>query len=303
MSSRTPPPALSDARVWSLELLQQMDWRRFHELVHSILHRRGYKAWPYRSGADGARTVQLIRYDAKTHQPDGLAHLAGWNGMAPTANELRTLLDHQLAAGILRSYYVTPGRFDEEAVIFGRKATLVLIDGRGLLEMVSRLPDDDQKSLLQLATWGDWSVPTCPTCGIKLVLRDSEVPPHAGPLDDAEYWFEETVTAERRVGTLAIRVGAKVHFQKPIHAREILIEGRATGIFLCNGRVVIAPGAVLTGQVAARAIDIRKGGVMDGDATIIASGEVKPASGLPARLIWGCPLYPACKLFFEVRET
>ena len=160
-----------------------------------------------------------------------------------------------------------------------------------------------KKTLLQLATWGDWSVPTCPACGVKLVLRDSEVPPHTGSLEDAEYWFEE----QRPRNGVSAR--SPSGWERKFISKNLFTRGRFSSraarpaLLLCNGRVVIASGAVLTGQVAARAIDIREGGVMDGDATVIASGEVKPASGLPARLIWGCPRYPACKLFFEVRES
>ncbi|WP_156912653.1 topoisomerase DNA-binding C4 zinc finger domain-containing protein [Methylocaldum szegediense] len=39
--------------------------------------------------------------------------------------------------------------------------------------MIKKLPDDKQKRLLDFATSGDYTTPTCTRCGIKMVLRKS----------------------------------------------------------------------------------------------------------------------------------
>lgn len=40
--------------------------------------------------------------------------------------------------------------------------------------MLQRLPAESNRRLLELATEGDWTTPTCPSCGTKMVARDSK---------------------------------------------------------------------------------------------------------------------------------
>lgn len=295
------PESLSPAS-WSVELFRQMDWRRFHELVETVLHRRGFHAWPLRAEADGGRTLKLIRHETVAEDGEALAQLAGWYGLHPSPRALRGLLDQQMSLGLTRSYFVAPADFPEDSVAFARRSGITLIDGRAVVGMIGRLTRAEQDTLFQLATWGDWSVPTCPGCGIKLLLRETEVPAHDGPLEAVDFWENETVTCELRVDSLRVHPGASVTFKRPVHARQIVVEGSATGVFICDGRLTIASGAVLNGQVAARSIDTREGGVLNGDAHVIASGEMRPPVPLPLRHVWGCPNFPRCRITLEPRQ-
>jgi restriction system protein len=54
-----------------------------------------------------------------------------------------------------------------------------LIDDAMFLSMLKRLPDERRAELLSLAVEGDYAVPTCPECGLKMIVRQHE---------QARYW-------------------------------------------------------------------------------------------------------------------
>ena len=45
------------------------------------------------------------------------------------------------------------------------------MDEKAVLGAIRKLPQEQQASLLRLATAGDYTTPTCASCGVKLVLR------------------------------------------------------------------------------------------------------------------------------------
>lgn len=47
-------------------------------------------------------------------------------------------------------------------------------------EQLERLPEASRAELLAFATEGDWTTPTCPGCGAKMVARDSKRGPFWG---------------------------------------------------------------------------------------------------------------------------
>lgn len=60
------------------------------------------------------------------------------------------------------------GSYSDDAKAIAQANRITLIDGAMLLMMIPRLPAEERDSLLDFATAGDYTTPTCPTCGVKM---------------------------------------------------------------------------------------------------------------------------------------
>jgi len=60
------------------------------------------------------------------------------------------------------------GRVFHELCKPTRSNRISLIDGATMLTMIERLPADAKQQLLEFATQGDYTTPTCPSCGIPM---------------------------------------------------------------------------------------------------------------------------------------
>lgn len=76
-----------------------------------------------------------------------------------TMRELRGVMAHE---AIERAFFMAPNGFTDNAREFAAISQITLLDGRLILAMIQRLLDDASRRLLELATEGDWTTPTCP---------------------------------------------------------------------------------------------------------------------------------------------
>lgn len=72
---------------------------------------------------------------------------------------------------ISEGVFVTTSEYTDDARQFAAQNNIHLIDGPDLLAKILATPEADQRALLQLATEGDFTTPTCPSCGLKMVER------------------------------------------------------------------------------------------------------------------------------------
>jgi restriction system protein len=77
------------------------------------------------------------------------------------------------AVGVGEGIFVTTGTFTREARQFAGGKNIHLIDGDDLLAKITATSSDEQAALLHLATEGDFTTPTCASCGVKMVERVS----------------------------------------------------------------------------------------------------------------------------------
>lgn len=169
-SMRRPQSATANERPthWSLGLLQNIEWKRFEEVVAAYFRETGYRAETIRCGADGG-------VDAKIYRGDELISIVqckAWNsrpvGVKPVRELLGVMADQKVSAGI----FFATGGFTNEAFAFATKNPLTLISGDEFLKTIYALPEAAQQRLLVVATEGDYMTPSCPSCGIKMVQRE-----------------------------------------------------------------------------------------------------------------------------------
>lgn len=156
--------------AWSIDVLRRMEWKRFEHVVAGYYARCGFRAELQTAGADGGVDVRLYRGDSPA--PIALVQCKAWDsravGVAPVRELLGVMTIEQVNAGI----FVTSGSYSADAAALSGAHKLRLITGEELLGMIRALPDAAQTELLAIATTGDWTTPTCPSCGTPMVRRE-----------------------------------------------------------------------------------------------------------------------------------
>ena len=164
-------PVTPDPDRWRFELLRTIDWKRFEEVCAEYFRFRGFHAVTQSHGPDGGIDVKLYTARELTRL-ESVVQCKQWNRVVGPKT-LRELLGVMTANKVSRGVFVTSSTFNDEASCFAVENRIDLIDGKCLLQKILELPAVQQERLLKVATEGDYLTPTCPSCGIKLVKRES----------------------------------------------------------------------------------------------------------------------------------
>jgi restriction system protein len=174
--SPAPPLPLSEigasplvADTFSHELLDAIEWKRFEQVAAAYFQRLGFRTESADIGPDGGVDIRLFRPD----EPGavGIVQCKAWNTYAVGVKPIRELYGVMAADGVPHGVFLTTSTFTAEARAFAVGKSLELIDAGLFLGQIRRLPAEVQTSLLEIATSGDYTTPTCPGCGIKMVER------------------------------------------------------------------------------------------------------------------------------------
>jgi restriction system protein len=158
---------------WSLDLLRALEWKRFELVCAAYFQAQGLRTKVAREGADGGVDIHLYREDAT--RPTAIAQCKAWNTYKVGIKPVRELYGVMAREGVAKGVLLTTGRFTKEAQAFPNGDDLYLWDGEQVLAKLRALPAEKQAELLRLATEGDFTTPTCPSCGIKMVERTARV--------------------------------------------------------------------------------------------------------------------------------
>lgn len=159
--------------AWSLDVLDRIEWKRFEDLCCEFYREKGIHAETTRLGADGGIDIHLFQNKADLTQVTAIVQCKALSkkvGVAPV-RELRGVMAHEK---VEKAFFMAPNGFTDDAVVFAEANRIILLDGKLFLAMLQHLPEASAKRLLDFATEGDWTIPTCPSCGAKMVHRDSK---------------------------------------------------------------------------------------------------------------------------------
>jgi restriction system protein len=88
------------------------------------------------------------------------------------ATSLFGVMAHESAG---KGIFMSTSWFSDDAKQFAadhdHKDKLFLIDGEKFLSMILNLPEEKLKALLNFATEGDYTTPSCASCGTKMIRR------------------------------------------------------------------------------------------------------------------------------------
>lgn len=154
---------------WNLDVLMSLEWKRYEEVCKEIISLWGYDARLTKMGADGGVDIEIYR-DNKLY---GLVQCKAWIAKVGI-KEIRELYGVMASKKITDGTFFTTSSYTQEAFTFARDNKIDLHDGNSLITEIKSFPTDHQKKLLDFATTGDYTTPTCPNCGVKLIRRSGE---------------------------------------------------------------------------------------------------------------------------------
>lgn len=163
-------PAQPHFHGWSLEALRALEWKRFELLTARYYAALGFRTETIAAGPDGGIDVKLFRSDP--HKPLALVQCKAWNVNAVGVKELRELLGVMAHEKVQRGVFVTSGVFTREASNFGEANPIQMLDGPAFLKKLLDLPAHERETLFHEAFEGDFTTPTCASCGIRMVRRE-----------------------------------------------------------------------------------------------------------------------------------
>jgi len=158
--------------AWSVEALRALEWKRFELLCAKYYEAVGFKSETIRCGADGGIDVKLFKHDPS--KPLAVVQCKDWSARLVGVKEVRELLGVMTSEKVSRGVFVTTGTYSNDAMAFGAANPMQLLDGPGFIKKIQELSPESQTELLKFALEGDYSTPSCASCGIKMVKRNSK---------------------------------------------------------------------------------------------------------------------------------
>ncbi|MEI8140612.1 MAG: restriction endonuclease [bacterium] len=156
---------------FSSDLLKELEWKRFEQLVEGYFAQTGWRTRPHRTGADGGVDVHLFRPDQD--KAAAVVQCKAWNTYSVGVKPVRELFGVMAADGVPEGFFVTSGDYTSEAQSFASGKPMTLIDGRDLRKRLESLTPEIQSDLFSRVTAGDYTTPTCPQCDRKMVRRQA----------------------------------------------------------------------------------------------------------------------------------
>ncbi len=172
-SAATSKPPVTQAEVWSLALLQAIEWKRFEDLCAEFYREKGIRCATTSLGADGGVDVRLYQDAEDPQRCTAIVQCKAWGERIVGVKPVRELLGVMAHEKIPKAFFMSPSRFSDDARSFAQANSITLLDGKLFLAMLLRLPEASRQRLLDFATQGDYTTPSCPHCGIKMLARES----------------------------------------------------------------------------------------------------------------------------------
>jgi restriction system protein len=186
-TSGPPRPASASPEfsqeTWTIELLRQLEWKRFEQVVSAYSRSLGYTTKNTQVGSDGGVAAHL--FQGGRPQPVMIMQCKAWDvrdiGLEPVCGLYNLMTVDKVGYGV----FYTTGEFSADATEFARGKILDLVDGREFIHRIKQLAPAIQQRILDEVIQGDYTTPTCPGCDIKMVPR----PPEDGATNGTRVWI------------------------------------------------------------------------------------------------------------------
>jgi restriction system protein len=152
--------------AWSIELIREIEWKRFEDVCQKFYELKGIRSETTALGPDGGIDIRLYQDDSG--KATSIVQCKAWGERFVGVKPVRELLGVMTHEKIAKAFFMTSGRYSDEAKEVAKSNRITLMDGDMLLMMFKRLPETDQQKLLEFATAGDYKTPSCPNCGVKM---------------------------------------------------------------------------------------------------------------------------------------
>lgn len=164
---------LERSAQWTLSLIQEIEWKRFELLCGEYFRVLGKRVETLDHGADGGIDARV--YKDNSTELEFAIQCKAWKKQVGVkeVRELYGVMAHESAG---KGIFITSSIFTTEAIKFANDhaTKLFLIDGEKLLRLIKKLPEKSQNHLYSFTTQGDFTTPTCASCGIKMIQRQGK---------------------------------------------------------------------------------------------------------------------------------
>ena len=154
---------------WNKQVFADIEWRRFEAVCERLFAQSGFKTKSQSHGADGG--VDIWMYSAHAEGPVSIAQCKHFRSKEVDVKLIREFFGVMSSHKLQRGTFVTTSTFTADAQKFANENGINALDGDKLLKLITTRTLEQQKELLDIAYEGEYSIPTCASCGIKLVKR------------------------------------------------------------------------------------------------------------------------------------
>lgn len=170
------PQESAPARVhrpdsWSPELLHSLDWQRMLDLCVAFFSDR-FRCKPGKLAADGSVDIRLFK-DEET-LPVAIVHCRAWGEHEIGLDSMEKLSALMTSEFVNKGFFMGYGGFSSQAREYAKEHSITLIDDTMFIAMLMRQPEARRQQLLDIALQGDFTTPSCPDCGLKMLSRQNE---------------------------------------------------------------------------------------------------------------------------------
>ena len=166
-----------DYQNWNIELLNALEWKRFEGVIARYYELIGYRSEFTRMGADGG--VDVVLYQQGVQTPAIIIQCKSWSNKVGV-KAIRELYGVMAGEGIEYGVFATTSGYTQEAIDWADGKRLQLMNGDDFITAFNQLPEDQKIQLLQFATSGEYTTPSCPSCDTKMIQRTAKKGKSAG---------------------------------------------------------------------------------------------------------------------------
>ncbi len=282
------PLPTQPARRWTATFLAGLDWNRIVELARALASASGFEASDKKVFPDGGTEFSMV-WRKEPWSSKTLVRIASWNQWMVSV-ECVTRMDHELKfLQKHRGIFIAPGGFTPAALNYAKNCGIETVDAETLVARLNEIPVEHQEYFFTMGTSGNATTPSCPHC-LRPLEHTAATMPHTrilNRLPDLSFDRHEIVADPIVARRIEVLRHGDVQFLHGVRARDLIVHGVVSGDFVCQGGVLLNPGAVLNGNVAARSIVVRPGAELNGQARII-DGNPESASTQHSHKLWRC---------------
>jgi hypothetical protein len=274
---------------WSGELLTSLDWKRLVEIARAMSSSAGFELSSTRVKPDGLTEFEIFQ-GAGIKANRAVVRLVRWNQWMATAECVTEFADDLREACRSRGILIAPGGFTKSAMHTAIQCGVEAVDANILAERLNALPAEHSDYFFDIGTAGDASTPSCPVClhRMESQYETTTLSRDFSKLPDLSYRTNDIIAESVTARMIEIHRSCEVHFLHEVRAQDIIIHGVAVGDFVCDGTLLLNPGAALHGSVAARSVLVRPGATLHGLTRIIQGAQESHISEM-LTAVWRCP--------------
>jgi len=166
--------AASSRRRWLRELLDIIEWQRFEAVCELLFIQAGFE--PRRALDNAPAQVDLWLYSRS--QPGVIAAVVICATREVRPSDVQALAEAVKTTGAVRGILATTSRAHADAITLAKAKGIHLLDRGALNALIESKSEAEQQDLTATATEGNYWIPTCIDCNVKMIRHISGKAPY-----------------------------------------------------------------------------------------------------------------------------